>query len=100
MTSLVRCFVSRSSLGNPLIDPVMEYLQPFPCTADADCAAFGVTCGGNGLCDNEGGISVISGSVYRGSQNPALVGQFVFGDFSDPANSGIDMFFGVKSANT
>jgi len=70
-------------LGDPLIDPVMEYLQPLPCTVDADCAAFGVTCASNGLCDNEGGISVISGSVYRGSQNPALVGQYVFGDFSN-----------------
>ncbi len=69
-------------LGDPLIDPVSEYIQPILCLTNADCAALGVDCGTGGLCLDEGGISVIAGSVYRGSMFPALVGRFVYGDFS------------------
>jgi hypothetical protein len=69
-------------LGDPLIDPLLEYLQPLACTTDADCAPYGVDCGNNGLCLNEGGVSIIVGQIYRGSQFPALVGKLVFGDFA------------------
>lgn len=69
-------------LGEPLIDPVMEYIHPRPCQNDSECAAFGLACGANGLCENEGGISITGGFVYRGSQCPALVGRYVFGDFA------------------
>jgi glucose/arabinose dehydrogenase len=51
-------------LGEPLIDPIVEYSHPdsgFP---------------------PEGGITVIGGFVYRGSQSPSLVGKYVFGDFA------------------
>ncbi|MBW2418681.1 MAG: PQQ-dependent sugar dehydrogenase [Deltaproteobacteria bacterium] len=44
--------------GEPLIDPIADYSHA------------------------EGGISVIGGFVYRGSQGPSLVGKYVFGDFS------------------
>jgi hypothetical protein len=51
---------------------------------DSDCASLGVGCDETlGLCENEGGISVIGGHVYRGAQNPVLDGIYVFGDFSD-----------------
>lgn len=43
--------------GEPLIDPDLEY-------------------------DHSVGIAVIGGFVYRGSRFPALVGKYVFGDFS------------------
>ena len=43
--------------GEPLLDPVLEY-------------------------DHSVGIAVIGGFVYRGSGYPALVGKYVFGDFS------------------
>src|SRR5205823_4930835 len=29
------------SLGEPLLDPVMEYIHPEGCTSDADCAIYG-----------------------------------------------------------
>ena len=76
-------------LGDPLIDPVMEYLQPIPCANDAGCAAFGVGCGSDGLCLDHGGISIMAGHVYRGSKLPALVGKFIFGDF-DASAGGFD----------
>lgn len=41
-----------------LIDPIAEYLH------------------------EEGGLSIIGGYVYRGTLNPELEGQYVFGDFS------------------
>jgi len=44
-------------LGEPLLDPVLEY-------------------------DHSIGIAVIGGFVYRGSVYPELVGKYVFGDFS------------------
>lgn len=70
-------------LGEPLVDPVMEYLHRVPCTTDADCAALGVGCDeAAGQCENEGGISIIGGFVYRGSAVPELAGRYVFGDFS------------------
>lgn len=43
--------------GEPLLDPVLEY-------------------------DHGIGIAVVGGFVYRGSGFPALVGKYVFGDFS------------------
>lgn len=45
------------AFGEPLLDPVLEY-------------------------DHSVGIAVIGGFVYRGSGYPALVGKYVFGDFS------------------
>ena len=50
--------------GEPLIDPIAEYSHP-----------------GSGF-DPDGGITVVGGFVYRGSQSPTLVGKYVFGDFS------------------
>ncbi|MEE9293479.1 MAG: DUF4215 domain-containing protein [Phycisphaerae bacterium] len=44
-------------LGEPLLDPVLEY-------------------------DHSVGIAIVGGFVYRGSQFPELVGKYVFGDFS------------------
>ena len=41
-----------------LIDPIVEYLQ------------------------DDGGVSILAGYVYRGSASPCLVGTYVFGDFS------------------
>jgi hypothetical protein len=46
--------------GEPLIDPVAAYGDPE-------------------------GSAVIGGFVYRGSRIPALVGKYVFGDFSEPS---------------
>ncbi len=72
------------ALGEPLVDPVMEYLHRVTCTTDADCAPLGVGCNeALGECENEGGISIIGGFVYRGSAVPSLSGIYVFGDFSD-----------------
>lgn len=51
-------------LGEPLIDPIAEYSHP-----------------GSGFAP-EGGITVIGGFVYRGSQSPGLFGTYVFGDFA------------------
>jgi hypothetical protein len=51
-------------LGEPLLDPIVEYSHPG--------AGFPL----------EGGITVIGGFVYRGSQSPSLVGTYVFGDFA------------------
>lgn len=51
-------------LGEPLIDPIVEYAHP-----------------GSGFTP-EGGITVVGGYVYRGTQSPALAGRYVFGDFS------------------
>jgi glucose/arabinose dehydrogenase/cytochrome c5 len=48
--------------GNPLIDPVIEYV--------------------NNNQENGIGISVTGGYVYRGSQMPELEGNYVFGDWS------------------
>jgi glucose/arabinose dehydrogenase len=45
-------------MGEPLLDPIADYSH------------------------EEGGISVIGGFVYRGSQSPGLVGSYVFGDFA------------------
>ena len=50
--------------GEPLLDPIVEYSHP-----------------GSGF-PLEGGITVIGGFVYRGSQSPSLVGTYVFGDFA------------------
>lgn len=69
-------------LGDALIDPVAEYLHAVPCLVDADCAVLGVDCGADGLCENEGGISIIGGYVYRSVVNPVLQGRYLFGDFS------------------
>ena len=77
------CDTVGTVLGDPLIDPVSEYLQPIDCTSDAECAPLGVVCGSNGLCQNEGGISVIAGFVYRGLSVADLTSRFVYGDFSD-----------------
>lgn len=41
-----------------LTDPIVEYMQL------------------------EGGLSILAGYVYRGTQSPALEGRFIFGDFS------------------
>lgn len=78
----VSCPTVGTMLGDPLIDPVSEYLQPVSCLTDADCAPLGVGCGVNGLCLDEGGISTIIGGVYRASGVPPLVGKLVYGDFS------------------
>ncbi len=70
-------------LGEPLINPIMEYAHPVPCTTDGDCAPLGLTCDqSTGLCENEGGISIIGGYLYRGSGVPSLTGKYAFGDFS------------------
>jgi len=70
-------------LGEPLLDPVMEYVHPEGCVSDADCAPFGVTCNlSRGLCNNEGGLAIVGGFVYRGAAYPPLYGKYVFGDFS------------------
>ncbi|MEK6798802.1 MAG: PQQ-dependent sugar dehydrogenase [Planctomycetota bacterium] len=69
--------------GTGMIDPILEYLHPRPCTIDAQCSSLGVTCDlSRNLCDNEGGLSIIGGYVYRGAGYPALEGNYVFGDFS------------------
>lgn len=54
-------------LGNEFIEPVLTYAHP------------GVT---EGLGEEERGISVSGGYVYRGSAIPELVGYYVFGDWS------------------
>lgn len=46
------------ALGEPLIDPISEYPHL------------------------TGGLAVVGGYVYRGVQNPDLVGQYIYGDFS------------------
>jgi len=74
---------STGPFGEPLIDPVVEYLHAVPCAGDAECAVLGVACGADGMCENEGGISIIGGHVYRGAAFPLLQGRYVFGDFSD-----------------
>ena len=51
-------------LGEPLIDPIVEYSHP-----------------GSGFTP-EGGITVIGGFAYRGSRSPGLTGKYVFGDFA------------------
>jgi glucose/arabinose dehydrogenase len=56
-------------LGEPLLDPIVEYSHP-----------------GSGF-DPEGGITVISGFVYRGSCSPALQGRYIFGDFAQEFSS-------------
>ncbi len=76
------------ALGEPFIDPVMEYIHPVACTSDANCAVFGLGCDeAKGQCENEGGISICGGYVYRGSECPSLVGKYVFGDFSSAFGS-------------
>jgi glucose/arabinose dehydrogenase len=55
-----------------LIDPIAEYD-----TADS-------------LADNEEGRAVIGGFAYRGSDIDALIGKYVFGDFSRFTDSGIN----------
>ena len=82
VTPPAACPTVGTMLGDPLLDPINEYLHPIPCADDADCALYGVNCGANGLCENEGGISIIGGYVYRGAGNPALVGRYLFGDFA------------------
>ena len=49
---------STGAAGEPLLDPIVEYAHP------------------------DGGIAVVGGFVYRGLRSPALVGKYVFGDFS------------------
>lgn len=51
------CFTT-GPLGEPLLDPIAEYSHA------------------------QGGLTVIGGFVYRGSQSPALDGKYIFGDFS------------------
>ena len=61
--------ISADPNPNPaLIDPTLEY-------------------------DHGDGVSVIGGFVYRGSAIPALAGQYVFGDFSNPANGQGRLFY-------
>ncbi len=55
-----------------LIDPIAEYN-----TADD-------------LVNNKDGRAVVGGFVYRGSAIPALVGRYVFGDFSRFTESGVN----------
>ncbi len=55
-----------------LIDPAAEYN-----TADD-------------LTNNNDGRAIVGGFVYRGSQFPALVGRYVFGDFSRFTESGVN----------
>jgi len=55
-----------------LIDPIAEFN-----TAD-------------NLADNEDGRAIIGGFVYRGSEIPALVGRYVFGDFSLFTETGVN----------
>lgn len=55
-----------------LIDPVAEYN-----TSDS-------------LAENEDGRAVVGGFVYRGSAIPGLVGRYIFGDFSQFTESGIN----------
>lgn len=52
------CPTTGTVLGDPLIEPVSEYTHL------------------------AGGLSVISGHVYRGSESPELVGEYIYGDFS------------------
>jgi len=52
------CATTGSTLGDSFIDPVSEYTHA------------------------DGGLSVISGSVYRGNLSPELVGEYIYGDFS------------------
>jgi glucose/arabinose dehydrogenase len=81
VTPPVSC-ANTGPLGEPLLDPIMEYFHPVSCLANSDCAFLGVDCGENGLCENEGGIAIVGGFVYRGSSFPELVGKYVFGDFA------------------
>lgn len=46
------------ALGEPLLDPLSEYPH------------------------STGGLAVVGGYVYRGTENPDLVGQYIYGDFS------------------
>jgi glucose/arabinose dehydrogenase len=55
-----------------LIDPVAEYN-----TSDS-------------LTENEDGRAVVGGFVYRGSSIPGLVGRYIFGDFSQFTESGVN----------
>jgi hypothetical protein len=55
-----------------LIDPVAEYN-----TSDS-------------LAENEDGRAVVGGFVYRGSAIPGLVGRYIFGDFSQFTESGVN----------
>lgn len=55
-----------------LIDPVAEYN-----TSES-------------LAENEDGRAVVGGFVYRGSAIPGLVGRYVFGDFSQFTESGVN----------
>ena len=52
------CPTTGATLGDPLIDPVMDYTH------------------------EAGGLSVIGGFVYRGTQSPELSSRYIFGDFS------------------
>ncbi len=81
-TPLASCPMT-GAMGEPLLNPVNEYLHPLSCTMDADCADYGVGCDETAsLCENEGGLAVVGGYVYRGTEFPALDGHYVFGDFS------------------
>jgi glucose/arabinose dehydrogenase len=51
------CANATGPFGEPLIDPIAQYLHPQ-------------------------GVSIIGGFVYRGSQFPELYGKYLFGDFS------------------
>jgi glucose/arabinose dehydrogenase len=50
--------------GEPLVNPIVEYAQPE-----------------SGFIP-EGGITVIGGFVYRGTDSPNLLGKYIFGDFA------------------
>ena len=39
------------------------------------------------------GIAIVGGFVYRGSDIPELVGQYVFGDFFHPSSSSGRLFY-------
>lgn len=58
------------ALGEPLIDPVVEY-------PNMSVASDGVALGLTGV-----GTAVVGGHVYRGRAIPALYGKYVFGDWS------------------
>jgi glucose/arabinose dehydrogenase len=51
--------------GEPLIDPIVEYSHP-----------------GSGF-DPEIGVTVIGGYVYRGHASTSLIGDYIFGDFTE-----------------
>ncbi len=66
--------------GNPLVDPVIEYMNA----------------------NQEGGLGlvVIGGHVYRGAALPDLEGQYIFGDWSDDFAAGNGKLFVAAPAES